>query len=131
MMMMMMMMMMMKDMPNKLLEYFDKLMFNMCKSNGEKREFREGSSSSRARKHYLYYIDELVCPLDYNLYDEMMTRLLHKNENRFYNIYGEDYNIKSNPNPHSRPVFYVNPWTCDSSLVIISVLHLILPPQQS
>ena len=65
---------------------------------------------------------------DERLFKENRKNLKYKNGNRFYTIHEGDYNRKSDPNLHTKPVFDANPRPGDARLVTISILHLILPP---
>ena len=65
------------------------------------------------------------------LFEEKIKNLKYKRRNRVYAIHGGDYKRKSDPNPHTNPVFGASPRPGDAWLVTISILHLILPPQQN
>ena len=57
--------------------------------------------------------------------------LKYKKRNRVYTIHGGDYKRKLYLNPHTNPVFYASPRSGDVILIMISILHLILPPRQT
>ena len=46
-------------------------------------------------------------------------------------IHDGAYQKISNPNPHTNPIFHVNDSPSNARLVTISILPLILPPQQT
>ena len=64
-------------------------------------------------------------------FEEKIIDLKYKRRNRVYTIHGGDYKRKSDPNPHTNPVFDASPRPGDAWLVTISILHLILPPHQT
>ena len=55
----------------------------------------------------------------------------YKNGNGVYTIHGGLYKRKSYLNPHIDPIFYASPRLGDARLIVISIIHLILPPQQT
>ena len=65
------------------------------------------------------------------LFEEKKTNLKYKKINRVYNLYVRDYKRKSYLNTHTDPIFYTSPRSGDARLITISILHLILTPQQT
>ena len=51
---------------------------------------------------------------DERFFEEKRTNLKYKKRNRVYTIHGGDYKRKSDPNPHTNPVFYANPRPSDA-----------------
>ena len=57
----------------------------------------------------------------------MMIKLLDKRGKQNYNIHGGDYERKSDPNPHTKPIFDTSLRLGDATLIMILILGLILP----
>ena len=51
---------------------------------------------------------------DERFFKEKRKNIKYKKGNRFYTIHRGDYKRKLYPNPHTNPIFYVNPRSGDT-----------------
>ena len=62
---------------------------------------------------------------DGRFFEDKRKNIISKNRNRFHAIHEGDYKKNPDPNPHTNPNFYANPWLGDVRLATILSLCLI------